>query len=255
MSLETVSPTPRVVLITGAATGIGKACADRLASSGWRVFGGARGVSQPDSRVEMIVMDVNDEASVQDALTLVLAKAGRLDAVINNAGFSMGGAVEDVTIEEAKAIFETNFFGVLRVCRAALPALRAHGGYVVNISSLVGVVGLPFAAHYSASKFALEGLSECLRVEVRPFGVKVVLVEPGYFRTSLRAKRHIATASRQSVYASAFEKVLRKRAEHGLDAAAQPRRGLRLVVLDRAKHGENQAVSTSATGTPCSGAQ
>jgi len=211
MSLETVSPTPRVVLITGAATGIGKACADRLASSGWRVFGGARGVSQPDSRVEIIVMDVNDEASVQDALTLVLAKAGRLDAVINNAGFSMGGAVEDVTIEEAKAIFETNFFGVLRVCRAALPALRAHGGYVVNISSLVGVVGLPFAAHYSASKFALEGLSECLRVEVRPFGVKVVLVEPGYFRTSLRAKRHIATASRKSVYASAFEKVLRKR--------------------------------------------
>jgi NAD(P)-dependent dehydrogenase (short-subunit alcohol dehydrogenase family) len=128
-------------LITGAATGIGKACAGRLASSGWRVFGGARGVSQPDSRVEMIVMDVNDEASVQDALTLVLAKAGRLDAVINNAGFSMGGAVEDVTIEEAKAIFETNFFGVLPVCRAALPALRAHGGYVVNISSLVGVVG------------------------------------------------------------------------------------------------------------------
>jgi NAD(P)-dependent dehydrogenase (short-subunit alcohol dehydrogenase family) len=111
MSLETVSPTPRVVLITGAATGIGKACADRLASSGWRVFGGARGVSRPDSRVEMIVMDVNDEASVQDALTLVLAKAGRLDAVINNAGFSMGGAVEDVTIEEAKAIFETNFSG------------------------------------------------------------------------------------------------------------------------------------------------
>ena len=155
-------------------------------------------------------MDVNDEASVQNTVAEVLARAGRLDAVINCAGFLMCGAVEDVTIEEAQALFETNFFGILRVCRAALPALRAHGGYIVNISGLAGVVGLPFAAHYSASKFAVEGLSESLRLEVRPFGVKAVLVEPSYIRTSLMAKRRIAAASRNSVYASAFDKLMRK---------------------------------------------
>lgn len=108
----------------------------------------------------MVEMDVDDEASVHTAVAAVVTKAGRLDAVINNAGFSMRGAVEDTAIVEAKAVFETNFFGVLRVCRAVMPALRAGGGgYIVNISSLAGIVGLPFSGLYCASKFALEGLS------------------------------------------------------------------------------------------------
>jgi NAD(P)-dependent dehydrogenase (short-subunit alcohol dehydrogenase family) len=143
-----LAPSPeKVVLITGAATGIGLACAERLAASGWRVFGGARGAPSPHPRVETIVLDVDDDASVESAVATVLAKAGRLDAVINNAGFSMRGAIEDVTIDEAKALFETNFFGVLRLCRAAAPALRANGGHIVNISSLAGLVGLPFTGH------------------------------------------------------------------------------------------------------------
>lgn len=209
----TESPPARVALVTGAATGIGLACAQRLASSGWLVFGGARAAAAPalDPRVEWVVMDVDDEESVRAAVALVLARAGRLDAVINNAGFSMRGAVEDVTIEEAKAIFETNFFGVLRVCRAALPALRARGGHIVNMSSLAGVVGLPFTAHYSATKFALEGLSESLRFETKPFGVHVVLVEPGDYRTQIKAKRRIPAAARTGAYAAAFEKFLRRR--------------------------------------------
>ena len=123
-------------------------------------------------------MDVDDEVSVKSAVDAVLAKAGRRDAAINCAGSLLSGAVEDATIEEAKALFETNFFGVLRVCRATLPALRANGGHIVNISGLAGVVALPFAAHYCATKFAVEGLSEGLRLEALPFGVKVVLVEP-----------------------------------------------------------------------------
>jgi NAD(P)-dependent dehydrogenase (short-subunit alcohol dehydrogenase family) len=213
MSCETASSPQKVVLITGAATGIGKACAELLAASGWRVFGGARGAPEPHPRVDMIVMDVDDDASVRGAVATVLAKAGRLDAVINNAGFSMRGAVEDVTIEEAKALFETNFFGVLRVCRAAAAALRANGGYVVNVSSLAGLIGLPFTGHYCASKFALEGMSESLRFEMRPFGVHVVLVEPGDFRTGIKAKRRIAAASREGVYADAFDRFLRKREE------------------------------------------
>lgn len=204
-------PPARVVLITGAASGIGRACAERLASSGWRVFGGARGALEAHEFVEMIAMDVDDERSVEGAVSTVLERAGRLDAVINNAGFSMRGAVEDVSVDEAKALFETNFFGVLRVCRAAAPALRANGGHIVNIGSLAGLIGLPFTGHYCASKFALEGLSESLRFELRPFGVHVVLVEPGDYRTGISAKRRIAAASRQGVHAGAFEKFLRKR--------------------------------------------
>lgn len=204
------APSARVVLITGATSGIGRACAARLASAGWRVFGtgrSAHSINTTDSRVELVAMDVDDEASVRAGVAAVLAKAGRLDAVVNNAGFSLMGAVEDTNIEEAKAQFETNFFGVLRVCREALPALRAGGGgYIVNISSLAGIVGLPFSGLYSASKFALEGVSESLRLETRPFGIHVVLVEPGDFRTQITAKRRVTAASQKSVYLATFEK-------------------------------------------------
>ncbi len=221
MSLKIGSQPTKVVLITGAASGMGKACAERLSASGWRVFGGARHAHEPNGGVEYLVMDVDNEISVQRAINAVVAKAGRLDAVINCAGFLLCGAVEDATIEEAKALFETNFFGVLRVCRAALPALRLHGGHIVNISGLAGVVALPFAAHYSASKFAVEGLSEGLRLEARPFGVKVVLVEPSYIHTKLMAKRRTAVAARTGVYVSAFDRLMRK-GEETTAAAPSP---------------------------------
>jgi NAD(P)-dependent dehydrogenase (short-subunit alcohol dehydrogenase family) len=213
-SVDRIASSARVVLITGATSGIGKACAERLAGAGWWVFGAGRGagpMSAVDSRIEMITINVDEEASVQDGVAAVLAKAGRLDAVINNAGFSMRGAVEDCTIEEAKALFETNFFGVLRVCRATMPALRERGGCIINISSLSGIVGLPFTGLYSASKFALEGVSESLRLEALPWGIRVVLVEPGDFRTQIKAKRRIAATAQTSVYRSAFDHFMRRR--------------------------------------------
>ena len=214
-SARFVLSTSRVVLITGATSGIGQACAEHLASAGWRVFGTGRSVpsaASRDGRVEMVAMDVDDEASVHAGVAAVIAKAGRLDAVVNNAGFSMRGAVEDTAIIEAKALFETNFFGVLRVCRAAMPALRAGGcGYIVNISSLAGIVGLPFSGLYSASKFALEGVSESLRLETRPFGIHVVLVEPGDFRTQIKTNRRLVAPSQNSVYRAAFYKFMHKR--------------------------------------------
>lgn len=213
MSLEKGLSSAKVVLITGAASGMGAACAERLTASGWRVFAGARQALGTKGGIDNVVMDVDDEVSVKSAVDAILAKAGRLDAVINCAGFALWGAVEDTTLEEAKAVFETNYFGVLRVCRAAMPALRANGGHIVNISGLAGVVALPFAAHYSASKFAVEGLSESLRLEARSFGVKVALVEPGYTRTSLKDKRRIAGASRNGVYAAAFDEFLHKNDE------------------------------------------
>ena len=151
-------------------------------------------------------MDVEDEASVRRCVDAIVARAGRLDAVVNNAGISIMGSVEDTSIEEAKAQLETNFFGVLRVCRATLPILRRQGGgHIVNISSLAGIIGLPFSGLYSASKFALEGVSESLRMECRAFGIHVVLVEPGDFRTQITARRRtVQAAETNNAYHEAF---------------------------------------------------
>jgi NAD(P)-dependent dehydrogenase (short-subunit alcohol dehydrogenase family) len=211
----------RVVLITGVTSGIGRACAEHLNGTGWRVFGTGRNVTSinlADPKIEMITMDVDDDISVAKAVDEVVARAGRIDAVINNAGYSLIGAVEDTSIEEAKSQFETNFFGTLRVCRAALPALRATGGgYIINISSLAGIVGLPYSGLYSATKFALEGLSESLRLEVRQFGIKVVLVEPGDFQTKTTSSRRVAAAAQSGVYKSVFEKTKQKQDKEELN--------------------------------------
>jgi len=212
----------RAVLITGAASGIGRTCAEHLAAAGWRVFAtdsNAPSASMADGRIEFVEMDVDDEDSVHGAVATVVAKAGRLDAVVNNAGFALMGAVEDTEISEAKAIFETNFFGVLRVCRATMPALRASGGgHIINIGSLGGVVGLPFSGLYCASKFALEGMSESLRLETRPFGIHVVLVEPGDFRTRIMANRHMAAASQIGLYRAALDKFMHRRRQEEANA-------------------------------------
>jgi NAD(P)-dependent dehydrogenase (short-subunit alcohol dehydrogenase family) len=190
--------TRKVVLITGASSGIGKCCAEHLARRGWRVFGTQRRPPDPprQSAVEMVAMDVDDEQSVEQGLAAVLAAAGRIDAVVNNAGVSLMGAVEDTGIEEAKAQLETNFFGVLRVCRAVLPIMRRQrAGHIVNISSLAGIVGVPFSGLYSASKFALEGMSEAMRLETKPFGIRVAVIQPGDFKSDMTQRRRVAAAS------------------------------------------------------------
>ncbi len=179
----------RVVLVTGASSGIGRACAEFLAGRGYRVYGGSRRLVA-GSVVESISMDVGDDASVHAAVSTILAREGRIDILVNNAGIAIAGAVEDTSVEEARDQFDVNFFGVLRVCRAVLPAMREQGaGYIVNIGSIGGLIAIPFQGFYSASKFALEGLSESLRLEVRQFGVHVVLIEPGDHRTGLTDNR------------------------------------------------------------------
>lgn len=201
----------RVALITGASSGIGKACAERLARRGFRVYGTSRRASFPPAGEEgLIPMDVNDDVSVRTGVDFVLGREGRLDVLINNAGFGIAGAVEDTSVEEARAQFETNFFGVLRVCRAVLPTMRAQGsGYIVNISSIGGLIGLPFQGLYSAAKFAVEGLSEALSMEVRPFGIHVVLVEPGDMRTHFTAnRRRVQAADENPAYREAMARAM-----------------------------------------------
>ncbi len=151
-------------------------------------------------------MDVRDEASVNAAVRSILDREQRLDVVINNAGFGIAGAVEDTSIEDANAQFDVNFFGVLRVCRAVLPIMRSQRqGLIINIGSIGGLIAIPYQGLYSATKFALEGLTESLRLEVRDFGIKVVLIEPGDHRTGFTQNRRSTVASSMSDYRATFE--------------------------------------------------
>ncbi len=228
-----------VVLITGASSGIGRRCAEHLHQRGFRVYGTSRHAPESGdsaSGFRLIAMDVTSEQSVQRGIELILAREGRIDVVVNNAGDGIAGSIEDTSIEEAQRQLDTNFFGALRVCRAALPVMRRQGqGLIVNVSSLGGLVGLPFQGLYSASKFALEGMTEVLRMEVRPFGVRVVLIEPGDFRTGFTAQRRKARAAGPgSAYAERFGKALatmEKDEAGGADPLAVARLLERLIAM------------------------
>jgi NAD(P)-dependent dehydrogenase (short-subunit alcohol dehydrogenase family) len=200
---------PRVVLITGASAGIGRACADLLHGSGWTVVGASRrGTTSGGWRG--LVMDVDDDASVLAGVRDVTAAHGRIDAVVAAAGWGVAGAVEHTTIDEARAQIETNFWGCVRVVQAVLPVMREQrGGRIVLMSSIGGALGIPFQAFYSASKFALEGLGEALAYEVAPFGIDVTLVQPGNFRTDFTASRRMAAAAAgDAVYGAALAKAV-----------------------------------------------
>lgn len=210
-----------VTLVTGASSGIGRACALHLASHGFRVYAASRraGTSlatellaqlPASARLEVVQIDVDQEQSVRDGVASVVAAAGRIDAVVHCAGFGIGGAVEDTSDDDVRAIFETNVFGALRLCRAALPTMRRQGcGTLVLVSSIGGRVALPFQGLYSATKFALEGAAESLSMEVRGHGVRVVLIEPGDFRTGFTDRRARARgAGAGSPYHGDFERAL-----------------------------------------------
>lgn len=177
-----------VALVTGASSGIGRAIAARLAGDGCLVFGTSRNPAKATALpgVTLLPLDVTDDASVSALVRTVLEQAGRIDVLVNNAGVAVVGAVEEVPLSLAHQQFETNYFGVLRMIQAVLPAMRSQGaGHIINVGSVAGHVAMPFAGQYTATKFALEGLSEALRHEVAAFGIKVALVEPGFFKTEL----------------------------------------------------------------------
>lgn len=200
------NPHSSVAVITGCSSGIGRATALLLAEKGWRVFATARRAESlrelASDRVTPLTLDVTDEASMVAAVKQVTAQAGRIDALVNNAGYTEVGPLEEATSDEIRRQFETNTFGPLRMAQLVLPMMRAQGsGRIVNISTMGGRIVIPFIGLYNSSKFALEALSDALRMEAHPFGVRVMLVEPGGVRTNFndialqRAQRFATDAS------------------------------------------------------------
>jgi len=194
----------KVVLITGASSGIGLACAEQLCREGYRVYGASRSMaatpaSEPPAGLERLGMDVTQAASVREAVDRVVSAEGRIDVLVNNAGYGLAGAFEELAPDEIQLQLETNFFGYLRVTQAVLPVMRRRGrGLIVNISSLAGLLGIPFQSMYSASKFAIEGWSEALRLELAGHNIAVVLVEPGDLQTGFTRNRVMARGANPS---------------------------------------------------------
>ena len=177
-----------IVLVTGTSSGIGQAVAAQLGAAGHTVFAGSLEgpTADPPAGVTELPLDVRSEDSVRSFVGASLARGGRIDALVNNAAYGLSGSLEEITIEEARKVLETNLFGIVRTTRAVLPHFRAQrGGRLVNISSGAGFTAEPFAGWYTVSKFAVEGFSETLWHELRPFGVRVSLVQPGWCRTNI----------------------------------------------------------------------
>ncbi len=185
----------KTALVTGVSSGIGREIAKLLAERGARVFGTVRDPksAQPIHGVELVRMNVTDDASVNEAVHSIVRKAGPIQLLVNNAGYSVMGALEETSVDEARQQFETNLFGVLRVTNAILPGMRQQGfGRIVNISSVVGLLPAPYWGIYAASKHAVEGYTETLDHEVRRFGIRALLVEPAYTKTNLNGNTQSA---------------------------------------------------------------
>lgn len=232
----------KTVLITGASSGIGKIIAEYLHQKGYTVYGtsrkpGKNGIvadslsgnttsqvskaSNGATSFPLLPLDVTSDASVAQLVETLESKGVKIDVLINNAGYGLAGPLENFTIDEAKAQFETNFFGVTRMVSAFLPVMRKQGaGLIINVGSMAGLIGLPFQGHYSASKYALEGYLAALRMEVLPFNIKVFNINPGDFSTGFTANRRII-GTVDPVYQKKFDQLL-KMYEHDENNGAQP---------------------------------
>ncbi|WP_321425865.1 SDR family oxidoreductase [uncultured Bacteroides sp.] len=201
---------PKVILITGASSGFGKVSAQMLSERGHIVYGTSRKQTDNQGKVTMLAMDVTDPASIQQALSRIYSEQGKIDVLINNAGMGIGGALELATEEEVALQMNTNFFGVVNMCKAVLPYMRkAANGKIINLSSIAGVMAVPYQGFYSASKFAIEGYSEALALELHPFNIKVCLIEPGDFNTGFTANRNISSATlNDKDYGTSFAETL-----------------------------------------------
>lgn len=210
------SPDTKVVLITGASSGIGLSVAKHLSTqqkrdkNRYKVYGTFR-TQKPEVPVsfQWIELDVTQESNALKAVDQIVKEEGRLDILINNAGLGTVGSLEDTSLEEARSIFETNFFGVHAMCKAVLPIMRKQKeGTILNITSIAGIVALPYRGIYNATKFAVEGFSEALSIEVKPFGINVIILRPGDYKTNINNNRKIAKKALEedSVYYDSFQR-------------------------------------------------
>jgi NAD(P)-dependent dehydrogenase (short-subunit alcohol dehydrogenase family) len=200
----------KVVLITGISSGFGKHTSEYLAQKGHIVYGTVRRDIEASPNVHLLKMDLTDTESIKQAVDTVIQKEGHIDVLINNAGMHTGGSVETAPIEHVKLQMDTNFIGLVHMLRAVLPVMRKQGyGTIISFGSIGGLMGLPFQPFYSASKFAIEGLSEALRMEVRKFNIKVVIINPGDFNTNntINRQNYIKTGN-DDPYESQFRKTL-----------------------------------------------
>jgi NAD(P)-dependent dehydrogenase (short-subunit alcohol dehydrogenase family) len=200
----------KVIFITGISTGFGKETSALLAGKGYRVYGTCRKPCEHHPEVQVLSLDVTDQAGVERCIQQVIEKEKHIDVLINNAGMHTGGAMETTPVEDIRLQMETNFMGPVNTIRAVLPYFRQQGhGLIINISSIGGLMGLPFQGYYSASKFALEGITEAMRKELRAFNIRVVLVNPGDFHTNNTLNRkNVFVQAGIDAYENQFRKSL-----------------------------------------------
>jgi NAD(P)-dependent dehydrogenase (short-subunit alcohol dehydrogenase family) len=213
----------KVVLITGGSSGIGKSIGDFLHHKGFIIYGTSRNPEQITNSVfPLLALDVRNTQSIKTAVAKIIATSGRLDVVINNAGVGITGPIEETPTEEIKNNFETNFFGPIEVIKAALPQMRSQkSGLIINITSIAGYMGLPYRGIYSASKAALEIISESLSMEVKPFGIHITNVAPGDFATNIASGRFHTPVIRGSAYEIPYGNNLKTMNEH-VDSGGNP---------------------------------
>jgi len=213
----------KVVLITGGSSGIGKSIGEFLHQKGFVVYGTSRNPEKVlNSIFPLVALDVRNSDSIKNAVNRIIETSGRLDIVINNAGVGITGPLEEIPTEEIRNNFETNFFGPIEVMKAALPQMRKqNSGLIINITSIAGYMGLPYRSVYSASKGALELITEALRMEVKAFGVEITNVAPGDFATNIAAGRYHAPVIKDSAYEKVYGEVLATMNDH-VDAGSNP---------------------------------
>lgn len=213
----------KVVFITGASSGIGKAIGEYLLENGYIVYGTSRNPEKiTNSKIPLIALDVRNVDSIQNAIQDVITKASRIDVVINNAGVGITGPLEEIPTEEIKNSFETNLFGPIEVMKAVLPQMRSqNSGLIINITSIAGYMGLPFRSVYSASKGALELISEAMNMEVKSFGINITNVAPGDFATNIAAGRYHAPVIEGSAYEKTYGMTLEMMNNH-VDSGSNP---------------------------------
>ena len=209
----------KVALVTGSSSGIGYETSLALARANYFTYATMRntGKAGPIQKIakkenlnlDVIELDIDKEESIKSAVKKIIEQKGRIDVLVNNAGYGIFGCVEDITMDELRAQFQTNFFGVVKLIQEVAPIMRKQGsGIIVNVSSVAGRIGFPGTPAYISSKFALEGLSECMRYEMSPFGIKTIIIEPGVIKTNFLSSMKIAKGKPDSPYKEITEKVV-----------------------------------------------